>query len=155
MIGRTGDLDGTAIELRIDLGPYRPSSVVQTGVKSLGWLNSTAHESPTQSWKRLAPLGRLRLQVRACSPRWPESSWFSFPFRVARLRPAPPAANGPVCLRNPIGGQVISNPAAEGHAKYDLSGRDCGDMVAGVLIPSTLNDPWGEASRLSFDERCR
>jgi len=28
-------------------------------------------------------------------------------------------------------------------------------MVAGVLIPSTLNDPWGEASRLSFDERCR
>ena len=32
-----------------------PSSVVQTGVKSFGCENSTAHESPSQSWKRMRP----------------------------------------------------------------------------------------------------
>src|SRR5919201_1831430 len=32
-----------------------PSSVVQTGVKSFGCENSTAHESPIQSWKRIRP----------------------------------------------------------------------------------------------------
>src|SRR6202023_454953 len=32
-----------------------PSSVVQTGVKSLGWENSTAQESPIQSWNRIVP----------------------------------------------------------------------------------------------------
>src|SRR3954447_7367982 len=33
----------------------RPSSVVQTGVKSLGCEKSTAHESPIQSWKLIFP----------------------------------------------------------------------------------------------------
>src|SRR5436309_8099503 len=32
-----------------------PSSVVQTGVKSLGCENSTTHLSPIQSWKRIFP----------------------------------------------------------------------------------------------------
>src|SRR3954452_4492446 len=32
-----------------------PSSVVQTGVKSLGCEKSTAHESPIQSWKLIFP----------------------------------------------------------------------------------------------------
>src|ERR687892_2058690 len=32
-----------------------PSSVVQTGVKSFGCENSTAHESPIQSWKLIRP----------------------------------------------------------------------------------------------------
>src|SRR5919197_1554877 len=32
-----------------------PSSVVQTGVKSFGCENSTAHASPIQSWKRILP----------------------------------------------------------------------------------------------------
>ena len=32
-----------------------PSSVVQTGVKSFGWENSTAHESPIHSWKSIGP----------------------------------------------------------------------------------------------------
>ena len=32
-----------------------PSSVVQTGVKSLGCENSTAHESPIQSWNLIGP----------------------------------------------------------------------------------------------------
>src|ERR671937_3310153 len=32
-----------------------PSSVVHTGVKSFGCENSTAHESPIQSWKRMRP----------------------------------------------------------------------------------------------------
>jgi hypothetical protein len=29
--------------------------VVQTGVKLRGWENSTAHESPIQSWNRTVP----------------------------------------------------------------------------------------------------
>src|SRR5207253_10817508 len=32
-----------------------PSSVVHTGVKSLGCENSTAHLSPIHSWKRILP----------------------------------------------------------------------------------------------------
>src|SRR6266550_4246714 len=32
-----------------------PSSVVQTGVKSLGCEKSTPHELPSQSWKRIGP----------------------------------------------------------------------------------------------------
>ena len=32
-----------------------PSSVVHTGVKSLGCENSTAHESPIHSWKLILP----------------------------------------------------------------------------------------------------
>src|SRR6266498_2973495 len=32
-----------------------PSSVVQTGVKSFGCENRTAHESPIQSWNRILP----------------------------------------------------------------------------------------------------
>ena len=31
------------------------SSVVQTGVKSFGWLNSTPHEPPSQSWNLMRP----------------------------------------------------------------------------------------------------
>jgi hypothetical protein len=41
-----------------------PSSVVHTGVKSFGCENSTAHESPIQSWKPMRPLRRVRLEVR-------------------------------------------------------------------------------------------
>src|SRR5215467_13822960 len=32
-----------------------PSSVVHTGVKSLGWEKSTHQESPIQSWNRMRP----------------------------------------------------------------------------------------------------
>ena len=32
-----------------------PSSVVQTGVKSLGWEKRTAHLSPIHSWKWMGP----------------------------------------------------------------------------------------------------
>src|ERR1700723_3523136 len=32
-----------------------PSSVVQTGVKSLGWEKRTAQESPIHSWKLIGP----------------------------------------------------------------------------------------------------
>ena len=32
-----------------------PSSVVQTGVKSLGCEKSTVHESPIQSWNEISP----------------------------------------------------------------------------------------------------
>ncbi len=34
-----------------------PSSVVQTGVKSLGWEKRTAQPSPIHSWKWMVPWG--------------------------------------------------------------------------------------------------
>ena len=37
---------------------------MQTGVKSFGCEKRTAHESPIQSWKRIVPFGRLRLEIR-------------------------------------------------------------------------------------------
>ncbi len=49
----------TILQLRLsnsDLSPaIYPSSVVQTGVKSFGWVNRAAHPSPIQSWKRMVP----------------------------------------------------------------------------------------------------
>lgn len=33
-----------------------PNSVVQTGVKSSGWENKIAHESPMYSWNEIFPL---------------------------------------------------------------------------------------------------
>ena len=41
-----------------------PSSVVQTGVKSLGWEKRIAHESPIHSWKLMRPFGGVSLEVR-------------------------------------------------------------------------------------------
>src|SRR5215208_1860799 len=45
-----------------------PSSVVQTGVKSLGCENSTAHESPIHSWKRTGPSDVSASKSGAVSP---------------------------------------------------------------------------------------
>src|SRR6187455_544510 len=45
-----------------------PSSVVQTGVKSLGWENRTAHESPIQSWKLIGPCVVSASKSGAVSP---------------------------------------------------------------------------------------
>src|SRR5215216_5990146 len=45
-----------------------PSSVVQTGVKSLGCENSTAHESPIHSWKRTEPSDVSASKSGAVSP---------------------------------------------------------------------------------------
>jgi hypothetical protein len=42
------DLDAPPVELGLSLAMY-PSSVVQTGVKSLGCEKNTAHESPIHS----------------------------------------------------------------------------------------------------------
>src|SRR4051794_41786432 len=39
----------------LESAAVRPSSVVQTGVKSAGWLNSTAQEPAFQSWKDSRP----------------------------------------------------------------------------------------------------
>src|SRR6266576_738061 len=47
-----------------------PSSVVQTGVKSLGCENSTAHESPIHSWKRMRPSVVWASKSGAMSPSW-------------------------------------------------------------------------------------
>src|SRR5207302_8975348 len=46
----------------------RPSSVVQTGVKSAGWLNSTAHLPDFQSWKSTVPSVVSALKSGASSP---------------------------------------------------------------------------------------
>src|SRR3981189_2380318 len=40
-----------------------PSSVVQTGVKSLGCENRIAHLSPIHLWKSIGPSGVLRLEI--------------------------------------------------------------------------------------------
>src|SRR5215510_6362323 len=45
-----------------------PSSVVHTGVKSFGCENSTAHESPIQSWKRIRPSVESASKSGAVSP---------------------------------------------------------------------------------------
>src|SRR5947199_8915598 len=45
-----------------------PSSVVQTGVKSLGCENSTAQESPIQSWKLIVPSVVSAVKSGAVSP---------------------------------------------------------------------------------------
>src|SRR5579862_7659768 len=45
-----------------------PSSVVQTGVKSFGCENSTAHESPIQSWKWIGPSELSASKSGAISP---------------------------------------------------------------------------------------
>src|SRR3984957_16549541 len=45
-----------------------PSSVVQTGVKSLGCENSTHHEPPSHSWKRIAPAVVSARKSGAVSP---------------------------------------------------------------------------------------
>lgn len=48
-------------------------------------------------------------------------------------------------------------------AKYDLTDQELVRTVLGVIhrqlvdafVRPTTNDPWGELSRLSFDELCR
>src|SRR5262245_29984834 len=45
-----------------------PSSVVHTGVKSLGWENSTHQESPIQAWKWIGPSVVSALKSGAVSP---------------------------------------------------------------------------------------
>src|SRR2546423_5101374 len=45
-----------------------PSSVVQTGVKSFGCENSTAQESPIQSWKLIGPSVVCAWKSGAVSP---------------------------------------------------------------------------------------
>ncbi len=47
----------------------RPSSVVQTGVKSLGCENSTAQLSPFHSWKLIVPSVVSAVKSGASSPR--------------------------------------------------------------------------------------
>src|SRR5262245_66270985 len=44
-----------------------PSSVVHTGVKSLGWENSTAHLSPIHWWKSICPSVVCALKLGAVS----------------------------------------------------------------------------------------
>src|ERR1700728_1235796 len=46
-----------------------PSSVVQTGVKSFGWENSTPHELPSHSWKLIVPSVVSAVKSGAMSPR--------------------------------------------------------------------------------------
>src|SRR5690242_7390913 len=45
-----------------------PSSVVHTGVKSLGWENRIAHLSPIHLWKSISPSVVLAVKLGASSP---------------------------------------------------------------------------------------
>ena len=47
-----------------------PSSVVQTGVKSFGWLNRTPQELPSHSWKRMRPCVVSASKSGATWPIW-------------------------------------------------------------------------------------
>src|SRR3977135_4468032 len=47
-----------------------PSSVVQTGVKSLGWENSSAQLLPIQSWKWIGPSVVSASKSGATAPIW-------------------------------------------------------------------------------------
>src|SRR5260370_12949802 len=60
-----------------------PSSVVQTGVKSLGWENRTAQLSPIQSWKLITPLVVSAMKSGATSLM--RSDMFDQPFWSYRL----------------------------------------------------------------------
>ena len=46
-----------------------PSSVVHTGVKSLGWENRIPHESPSHSWKLIVPSVVSAVKSGAISPK--------------------------------------------------------------------------------------
>src|SRR5580658_5819701 len=46
-----------------------PSSVVHTGVKSLGWENRIPHESPSHSWKLIVPWVVSAVKSGAMSPK--------------------------------------------------------------------------------------
>ncbi len=46
----------------------RPSSVVQTGVKSAGWLKRTAQEPAFQSWKWIVPSVVSAVKSGRCRP---------------------------------------------------------------------------------------
>src|SRR5262245_6290154 len=62
-----------------------PSSVVQTGVKSFGCENKTAHLSPIQSWKRIRPSVVSASKSGAISPIFivlPSSFLFSTLFQT-------------------------------------------------------------------------
>lgn len=45
-----------------------PNSVVQTGVKSSGWENKMAQESPMNSWKEIRPLEVSAVKSGAVEP---------------------------------------------------------------------------------------
>src|SRR3546814_8151407 len=57
-----------------------PSSVVQTGVKSLGWLKNRPQDDPSHSWKRIRP---CVLSASKSGAIWP--SWIDM--RESPLRP--------------------------------------------------------------------
>src|SRR3954466_8460088 len=69
----TGSTDtAMALALRFSNSPLRsavrPSSVVHTGVKSAGWLKSTAHLPDFQSWKPMLPSVVSAVKSGASSP---------------------------------------------------------------------------------------
>jgi hypothetical protein len=61
-------LDVSAIELGLQRMRCGPVSVVHTGVKSAGWLNSTAQEPSFQSWKVRVPSVVSAVKFGASSP---------------------------------------------------------------------------------------
>src|ERR687887_39445 len=101
-----------------------PSSVVHTGVKSLGCEKSTAHESPIQSWKRIRPSVVSASKSGAVSPIC-SAMFLLLPTEsdpTARLREDEPLSQGHVYDRRPpsrgarrccgLGGRRDRDPAA-------------------------------------------
>src|SRR3954453_15602980 len=93
-----------------------PSSVVQTGVKSLGWENSTAHESPIQSWNLIGPSVVCASKSGAVSPMARPMDSFSSS-SGSDYAAAGVTANG---LLHQTGGGFGLFPVAEGRERADL-----------------------------------
>src|ERR1700688_426794 len=75
-----------------------PSSVVHTGVKSLGWENRIPHESPSHSWKLIVPSVVSAVKSGATSP---SRTAISPPAFVSRWRGFLP------CIRSVPAGTAI------------------------------------------------
>src|SRR5437588_12014445 len=102
-----------------------PSSVVQTGVKSFGCENSTAHESPIQSWKRILPSVVSASKSGAVSPIWSaiRSSLFG-PFSSASPDGTSVAVDGEVHVVLRRAGPVAAPAPADRPEGLHDGGRD-------------------------------
>src|SRR6516164_9644666 len=96
-----------------------PSSVVQTGVKSLGWENSTAQESPIHSWKRILPSvvcasksGAVSLSARAIK-HLRRACYIALIHVIAGWK-QPQLQGGPVSSDPDAGKQIRQCPGAHG-----------------------------------------
>src|SRR5215831_4741805 len=113
-----------------------PSSVVHTGVKSLGWENSTAHESPIHWWNRIGPSVVCAVKSGAVSPsRRPiilsSPQWLPLPLLVQDTAAPALRPDGPT--------RRVARVARSGHAQRGSGGAWAPRQGQGV--PRTARPP--------------